>query len=247
MDLSALVNDTLTKARTILKALDDVEGKKGNAPVPEEPERKDPRVEDASPTEEDKEKLKKDAKPDEGEGAGDGKDDGAGKDEGEGEGEGAGDDDGDEYEDVDPRELKKALGLFGAEVDPKIPTAAAFEKLTALLTEFMAEVRGRMAFLDALKEKTDEIEASQGEMSRNLKKALEDAASAATAAQGASDALKSIHLTAPAAEPRAITKAHGEGAEKPLTTADVNKLAMSKQFSAHEIARINRVVNNQTN
>jgi hypothetical protein len=266
--MSNMLAEVGTRARMILKALkgegapdpekkDPKDDETATAAVPdppEDPDRMDPRVEDASPKEKDLDQAKDDqadkAAP---QGNGDGStaagDDAAAGGDGADAGDvsGGGDEDGagggfDEFghKDMDPREIRKAFPeighLFPDEAleyvedheDPANKEAKGLELINQAIAGFHDVLAKITAELGELK-KGHEV---QG---RELKKALD----ANTALQGRLD---KIHETAPAAgAPRAIQKALGDpagAAAQGFTASELNTLAASGKMNSLEISTL---------
>ncbi len=240
------------KARSILKSLnegeakgegkDQAEDQKKN-PVPEppaDPDRLDSRVGDASPTSEDLDKAKesgddagadadqgddfnefghKDMDPEEF-----GGDDAAAESKPDKE---SADDEGDD----EGREIKKGL----AEVGHMEPTDTLEDitepDMNALFLELLQELKSQNNIIAKLTQTVAELEAGFKGQGRELKKALADNATLQSR-------FDKLHETVPAsAAPRAITKALGsDGADAPLSRAQVQALAESGKLSSLEVA-----------
>ena len=228
-----MLEEVRSRARMMLKALKGDEGKdeKQPAPVPEVPEdadRLDPRVGDASPTDADLEEAKN---PEEGEG-----EDGGG-DPKPGEGTGEEDEEGfDEFghKDMDPREIKKAFPnighLFMEEALDELEENETKPGQTPLLAELLAAMKGITDAVAQINAEMTRLRKGSEAQGRELKKALESGAVL-------EDRLNKIHETAPAAAPRAIAKAMVPQAETPgFSTHELNQLAMGRKASSSEIA-----------
>lgn len=247
MDLIALTE----KARAFLKAMGSKPPGNEKPPVPEAPEdpdRLDPRVEDASPTEASVAQAKGEASAAD-EGKDDGEDDGEdeGKDESgapqerpEGEGSHEGEQSPAEEgfdafgnHDLDARKVQKSLAAEG-HVDPThLPNDFDPEPVVQELIRQMADLQSVVCDL------TTQITAfkrGQETTGRDVKKAL-------ASGQELREALAKLHETAPAAAaPRAITKslqAEGGGVTPLITRQELMALASSGQLSPFEVARLN--------
>jgi hypothetical protein len=244
--------------------------KKSDDPDAEGGERKDDRVEGASP---DEDQLKAAgaeaaaggaaADP----GAGDGgeqpgvpPDPGAGEGEGGGEGgeggEGAGD-----YDDMSPeavRDLQKAFGLTQID-EPE--EAAKSANIVKLLESILSEIKSANAFKEAIGEQMMALREEHAAGHGKLEGVLRETKKALDAAQAIGADTKQLHTelmgritdlprTAPAAEPRAFTKAQPapepSAADRPMGSDELFQLALSGKCSASEIAAINRKINATT-
>jgi hypothetical protein len=251
------MNVLTEKARAFLKSMGSKphEGKK-EPPVPippEDPDRLDPRVEDASPTEEDVTKAKEGASKGEGkaeeEGEGDGENDTSSDPKGESSPETDKDpkkddtteDDSTKDEgfdafgnrDLKTREAKKALIAEGHDDPLKLPKKFNPEDVIEGLLERVGDLQ---LIVEELASQVESFKRTQAASTRDLKKALDSS-------QELRDALSKLHTTAPAASaPRAITKGlpGAEGHVTPLMTrAELMALAGSGQLTPFEIARLN--------
>jgi hypothetical protein len=269
--MSNMLAEVGTRARLILKALKgegapdpekkDPKGDEGSTAAvpdpPDDPDRMDPRVEDASPKEKDLDQAKDDqagktAPQGDGDGSATAGDDAAGGDgadagdvSGGGDADGAGDGGGEGFDefghrDMDPREIRKAFPevghLFPAEAleyieeheDPANKEAKGLELIQEAIRGFGDVLAKITAELNDLK-KGHEV---QG---RELKKALDSN----TALQARLD---KIHETAPAAgAPRAINKALGDpagAAAQGFTHGELTTLAASGKMSSAEISML---------
>ncbi|MBI3131472.1 MAG: hypothetical protein HYZ13_09115 [Acidobacteria bacterium] len=232
MDLAALTE----KARVFLKSLNrpSAETEK-EPPVPEpppDPDRLDPRVEDASPTPEDVKAAKAPAT-DGGEGGTETPSAPEGTKPEETKEESSEDFDVFGNRDLEGREVQKALPPVGHPEPGELPKSFDPEDL---VTELLQQVGDLQAVVRDLVAQMDGFKQGQIAAGRDLKKALDTG-------QELQTALARLHETVPAAStPKAITKALPDAGEKVaplLTRAELMVLAGTGQLTPLEVARLN--------
>lgn len=242
--LADLANQMLGRATA--KALPDGKKEEAAVPLPPEETRTDPRAEGASPTEEDLENAKKE-----------GEEDGAGGEGGDQDGFdqnghrdlnpddlGQGGEDEEEEEPAgDGRPASKAFTDIPGHVIPTDDLLLHLDEghggFEALFGQFLAAIGDQTSVLKQLLKDVEELKkgvnVNHEAMSREVKKALDG-----TAAVEAR--LENLHVTAPAAQPRAaqkaLTDAPAPGGQPSLTVGEIQQLVANGKINSLDAARL---------
>lgn len=185
------------------------------------------------------------ANPGEGEGEGEGSHSEPDGDEGQG---GSGDGDGDESEDMSPDEVRELRKAFGLTDHDEIDETKKDNNIPDILKSILSYVQKSDAFMQNLTKELADLKAkhSSGKADEDLRvtmKAFQDDMNAKMAELR--EAMVSPRTAPAAAQPKGFSKAiqTEAPAEKKLTLADITNLALRKEITATEAARLTRMVN----